>query len=42
MSDLARKRKLQNNPPKGKRKSRGAVASEPSSISPLTQLKEYP
>jgi hypothetical protein len=29
LSDLARKRKIQTNPPKGKRKGTGAVASEP-------------
>ena len=38
VSCLARKRKVKSNPPSGKKKCKGAVASEPHSISPSTEL----
>ena len=40
-SDLARKRKIKTNPPSGKKRCKGVVASEPH-CSPLTRVREYP
>ena len=40
-SDLSRKRKLNSNPPKGLKSSKGSVAAEPS-IPPSTRVKEFP
>ena len=42
VSDLARKRKLKCNPPKGTMKGKGSVASNPKNVSPLDQVKAYP
>ena len=41
-SDLARKRKVAVNPPKGKRGCRGATAAEPKNITALQRVKEFP
>ena len=41
-SDLARKRKVAANPPKGKRSCRGATAAEPKNITSLQRVKEFP
>ena len=40
-SDLARKRKVAVNPPKGKRGCRGATAAEPKNITALQRVKEF-
>jgi hypothetical protein len=43
LSDLARKRKLKcNRPPKGLKRCKGAVASEPVKISLSTRIREFP
>lgn len=42
ISDLARKRKIPRNPPKGVKKGTGKVASEPQKVQPSTRLKEFP
>ncbi len=43
VSDLARKRKVRTNkPPIGRKRSKGAVASEPHTVSPSSRLSEYP
>jgi len=41
-SDLTRKRKVDCNPPVGKKRSRGQHSSEPKSISPEDRVKEFP
>ena len=41
-SDLARKRKIASNPPSGKKKSKGPVASEPSNVDARDRLKQFP
>ena len=41
-SDLARKRKVAVNPPKGKRGCRGATAAEPKNITAQQRVKEFP
>ena len=41
-SDLARKRKLKCNLPKGTKKGKGSVASNPKNVSPLDRVKAYP
>ncbi len=41
-SDLARKRKVSTNPPLGTKRSKGSSASDPKSISPAEQVKQYP
>ena len=40
-SELARKRKVDRNPPKGKKRSRGTCASDPKSITPQQRVKQY-
>ncbi len=40
-SDLSRKRKIRSNPPKGKKRSKGAVATEPKSVAPSQRVKEF-
>ena len=40
-SDLGRKRKIASNPPKGKRRSRGATGNEPKNIYPHQRVKEF-
>ena len=41
-SELSRKRKVdQNPPPKGKKRSRGASASDPKSVTPSQRVKQY-
>lgn len=40
-SDLSRKRKLQTNPPKGRKRGKGEVAAEPS-VSPSERVREFP
>jgi hypothetical protein len=43
LSDLSRKRKLKcNRPPKGLKRCKGAVASEPVNISLSTRIREFP
>ena len=41
-SDLARMRRIPCNPPKGPKKVKGAVASEPQSVSPHDRVKQFP
>lgn len=41
-SDLARKRKVQTNPPIGKKTSKGSTAYDPKSVSPAERVKAYP
>lgn len=41
-SDLARKRKVKCNPPKGTKKGKGSAASSPKNVSPLDRVKAYP
>ena len=41
-SDLAQKRKVPTNPPKGLKKSKAQVANEPSSISISDRIKQFP
>ena len=41
-SDLARKRKVATNPPKGKRSCRGLTATEPKNITVYHRVKEFP
>ena len=41
-SDLARKRRIPCNPPKGTKKGRGTVASEPQNVSPHDRVKQFP
>ena len=41
-SDLARKRKVPTNPPKGVKKSKARAANEPSFVSILDRIKEFP
>ena len=41
-SDLARKRKIPRNPPKGLKKGKGTVASEPQKVRPSTRVEEFP
>ena len=40
-SDLGRKRKTASNPPKGKRRSRGATGNEPKNIYPHQRIREF-
>ena len=40
-SDLSRKRKVKSNPPKGLKRGKGMIATEPS-IPPSTRVKEFP
>ena len=42
VADLARKRKIKTNPPIGHKRCKGAVVSEPHSISPSTRIAECP
>ena len=42
VSNLARKRIIKTNPPKGHKRCKGAVISEPHSISPSSRIREYP
>ena len=41
-SDLARKRRIPCNPPKGIKKGKGTVASEPQNVSPHDRVKRIP
>ena len=41
-SDLARKRQVKSNPPRGGRKGKGAVAGDPRSVSPSDRVKAFP
>ena len=41
-SDLARKRRIPCNPPKGTKKGKGTVASEPQNVSPHDRVKQFP
>ena len=41
-SDLARKRKVPSNSPKGLKRGKGIVGSEPRNVSPALRLKEFP
>ena len=43
-SDLARKRKVATNPPRGKQRSRGssAISSDPKGVRPEQRIKDYP
>ena len=40
--DLARKRRIPCNPPKGTKKGKGTVASEPQNVSPQDRVKQFP
>ena len=40
-SELARKRKVDKNPPKGKKKSRGSCVSNPKTITPQQRVNQY-
>ena len=40
-SELSRKRKVDRNPPRGKKRSRGTCASDPKSITPQQRVKQY-
>ena len=42
VSNLARKRIVKTNPPKGHKRCKGGVISEPHSISPSSRIREYP
>ena len=41
-SELTRKRKIDSNPPTGRKKSRGQGSSEPKLVSPIDRVKEFP
>ena len=41
-SDLVRKRTIDCNPPKGKKRSRGKGVSDPKSVSPRQRVREFP
>ena len=41
-SDLARKRRIQVNPPVGKKRGKGCVTNDPKSVSPSERVKSYP
>ena len=41
-SDLARKRHVKSNPPRGGRKGKGKVTADPKSVSPSDRVKAYP
>ena len=41
-SDLARRRAIDRNPPKGKKCSRGEGASDPKSVDPRKRVSEFP
>jgi len=40
-SELARKRKIDKNPPKWKKKSKGSHTNDPKSVTPLQRVKQY-
>ena len=40
-SELARKRKVDKNPPKGKKRSRGSCVCDPKTITPQLQVNQY-
>ena len=42
LADLARKRKVRTNPPKGIKKGKGAVAADPKSVYAADRVKSYP
>ena len=42
LSDLSRKRKISSNPPKGTKKGKGRASSEPSNVSILDRVREFP
>ncbi len=42
LSDLTRKRRVNCNPPVGRKKSRGQGSSEPKSVSPRDRVTEFP
>ena len=41
-SELTRKRKVDSNPPIGKRRARGQGSSEPKSVNPKDRVNEFP
>ena len=41
-SDLAWKHKVSSNPPIGRKRSKGSLSSDPKSVSPSDQVKQYP
>ena len=41
-SDLARKRKVQSNPPTGVKRGKGAVAADPKGVTPADRVRAYP